>query len=78
MLIGESTQRLVSELVTLAPFGSFALKGRAETVAAYRVVSLERPAGASATRSSGATTSCGASVAVYDAAVATRAARAWP
>src|SRR5258706_94535 len=44
VLIGESTQRLVRDLVTLAPFGVFALKGRSETVAAYRVVSLERPA----------------------------------
>ena len=34
VLIGESTRRLVSELVTLAPFGTLALKGRAETVAA--------------------------------------------
>ncbi len=49
VVIGEATRRLVSELVTLAPLGVFALKGRAETVAAYRVVSLERPAGASAT-----------------------------
>src|SRR3989454_111351 len=49
VLISESTQRLVSALVTLAPFGVFSLKGRSETVAAYRVVSLERPAGAPAT-----------------------------
>ena len=47
-VIGEATRRLVATLVTLAPLGSFALKGRAETVAAYRVVSLERPAGAAA------------------------------
>src|SRR3989442_4833200 len=46
VLISQSTQRLVSALVTLAPFGVFSLKGRSETVAAYRVVSLERPAGA--------------------------------
>ena len=49
VLIGESTQRLVRELVTLEPLGVFALKGRAETVAAYRVVSLDRPAGVAAT-----------------------------
>src|SRR5207247_7301940 len=49
VLISESTQRLVSELVTLTPVGVFSLKGRSETVAAYRVVSLDRPAGAPAT-----------------------------
>jgi tetratricopeptide (TPR) repeat protein len=48
VVIGEATRRLVGALVTLAPLGPVALKGRAETVAAYRVVSLERPAGASA------------------------------
>ena len=41
VVIGESTRRLVSELVTLAPLGALALKGRAESVAAYRVVSLD-------------------------------------
>jgi class 3 adenylate cyclase len=41
VLVGESTRRLVQEWVTLAPAGVFALKGRAEPVAAYRVVSLE-------------------------------------
>src|SRR5262249_18898877 len=49
VVIGEATQRLVASRVTLAALGSFALKGRAETVKAYRVVSLERPAGAAAT-----------------------------
>jgi len=44
VLIGESTRRLVAEQVTLAPFGALSLKGRTEKVAAYRVVSLERPA----------------------------------
>ena len=48
VLIGEATQRLVRGLVTLAPVGVFSLKGRAEPVAAYRVLSLERPAGAAA------------------------------
>jgi hypothetical protein len=41
VVIGESTRRLVGALVTLAPLGAVALKGRSETVAAYRVVSLE-------------------------------------
>jgi class 3 adenylate cyclase len=40
VVIGESTRRLVGALVTLAPLGPVALRGRAETVAAYRVVSL--------------------------------------
>ncbi|MGH7893484.1 MAG: adenylate/guanylate cyclase domain-containing protein, partial [Candidatus Binatia bacterium] len=37
VVIGASTHRLVRELVTLAPLGALTLKGRAETVAAYRV-----------------------------------------
>src|SRR5207249_2982276 len=49
VVIGEATRRLVGEVVTLAPLGAFALKGRSESVAAYRVVSLERPAGVPAT-----------------------------
>ena len=48
VLVGEATRRLVGEQVTLAHVGTFALKGRAEPVPAYRVVSLERPAGAPA------------------------------
>ena len=77
MLIGESTRRLVGELVTLAPLGTFALKGRAETVAAYRVVSLERPAGAPATAFVGRDDELRRIMAVYDAAVAAPRARAW-
>src|SRR5204863_8653104 len=46
VVIGETTQRLVSSLVTLALLGSVTLKGRAEAVKVYRVVSLERPASA--------------------------------
>jgi class 3 adenylate cyclase/ketosteroid isomerase-like protein len=46
VVIGEATQRLVASLVTLVPLGSFALKGRAEAVKAYRLESLEPPAGA--------------------------------
>src|SRR5262249_46255385 len=48
VLLGEATQRLVAGRVTLDPVGSFALKGRADPVAAYRVVSLEPPARAAA------------------------------
>ena len=43
VLIGESTERLVRELVTLAPFGSLSLKGRAETIQA-RVFALRNRA----------------------------------
>ena len=53
--------------MTLAPLGSFALKGRAETVAAYRVVSLERPAGAPATAFVGRDDELRRLMAVYDA-----------
>ncbi len=49
VVIGDATQRLVAALVTLAPLGSFALKGRSEAVKAYRVVSLDAPVGAKAT-----------------------------
>jgi tetratricopeptide (TPR) repeat protein len=75
VLIGESTRRLVSELVTLAPFGVLSLKGRSETVAAYRIVSLERPAGAAATAFVGRDDELRRVMAVYDAAVAAPAAR---
>jgi class 3 adenylate cyclase len=75
VLIGESTCRLVSELVTLAPFGVLSLKGRAETVAAYRVVSLDRPAGAAATAFVGRDDELRRIMAVYDAAVTERRAR---
>src|SRR5262245_14772499 len=43
VLVGESTRRLVHDAVVLAPFGVLALRGRAESVAAYRVVSLDGP-----------------------------------
>jgi hypothetical protein len=75
VLIGESTRRLVGELVSLAPFGVLSLKGRAETVAAYRVVSLDRPAGAAATAFVGREDELRRIMAVYDAAVAAPAAR---
>jgi tetratricopeptide (TPR) repeat protein len=44
VVIGGSTQRIVASLVTLELLGTFALKGRAVEVEAYRVVSLEPPA----------------------------------
>src|SRR5438552_1655640 len=75
VVIGESTRRLVSTSVTLAPLGALALKGRAETVAAYRVVSLERPAGASATAFVGRDDELRRITAVYDVAVTTPAGR---
>src|SRR5213593_3975076 len=75
VLISESTQRLVSGLVTLTPFGVFSLKGRSETVAAYRVVSLDRPAGAPATAFVGRENELRRIMAVYDDAVVARRAR---
>jgi len=75
VLVGESTQRLVSQLVTLAPFGTFTLKGRAEPVSAWRVVSLERPAGAPAVAFVGREDELRRLLAVHDAAVATPGAR---
>src|SRR5215468_1088673 len=75
VLISESTRRLVGELVTLEPFGVLSLKGRAETVAAYRVVSLDRAPGASATPFVGRDDELRRVMAVHDAAVAERRAR---
>ena len=75
VVIGESTQRLVASLVTLAPLGSFALKGRSETVKAYRVVSLERPATAIATAFVGRDDELTRLTTVYEAAIAAPAAR---
>src|SRR5262245_51741979 len=75
VVIGEATERLVRELVTLEPLGVFSLKGRSERVAAYRVVSLERPAGAAATAFVGRDEELRRLTAVHDAAVATRRAR---
>src|SRR5262249_15649398 len=76
VVIGEATRRIVSELVTLAPLGVFALKGRAGSVAAYRVVSLERPVGASATPFVGREAELRRLLAVYESAVAAQRARA--
>ncbi len=75
VLIGESTRRLVGELVTLAPLGTFALKGRAERVAAYRVVSLERPAGVAAIPFVGRDDELRRLEATYDSAVTMPAGR---
>jgi class 3 adenylate cyclase/tetratricopeptide (TPR) repeat protein len=72
VLIGEATRRLVGDLVTLAPFGALALKGRAETVPAYRVVSLERPARAPAIEFVGRDEELRRLVAVHDATVGAR------
>jgi class 3 adenylate cyclase len=68
VVVGESTHRLVSALVTLELLGSFALKGRSEAVKAYRVVSLDRPAGAATAPFVGATPIARVT-AVYHAAV---------
>jgi class 3 adenylate cyclase len=68
VLVGESTRRHVREQLTLAPVGSFALKGRAEPVAAWRVISLERPAGAAAVPFVGREAELRRLQAVYDAA----------
>lgn len=75
VLIGEATRRLVSDLVTLELVGTLTLKGRAETVAAHRVVSLDRPAGAPALAFVGRDDELRRLTAVYDAAVAAPAAR---
>jgi class 3 adenylate cyclase/tetratricopeptide (TPR) repeat protein len=75
VLISESTRRLVAEHVTLESFGVLSLKGRAETVAAYRVVSLERAPGASAMPFVGRDDELRRVMAVYDAAVGSRRAR---
>ena len=75
VLIGESTRRLVAQSVTLAPVGDLSLKGRSEAVAAYRVVSLERPVGTAPTPFVGRDDELRRIAAVYDAAVAARASR---
>src|SRR5262249_7678022 len=74
VVIGEATRRLVGALVTLAPLGPVTLRGRAETVAAYRVVSLERPGGASAVTFVGRDEELRRLAAGYEAALAGRAA----
>jgi class 3 adenylate cyclase/ketosteroid isomerase-like protein len=75
VVIGGATQRIVASLVTLERLGSFALKGRSEAVEAYRVVSLERPAGAAVTSFVGRDEELARLGAVYDAATSAPAAR---
>ena len=75
VVLGESTHRLVATLVTLAPLGSVTLKGRAEKVKAYRVESLERPAGAATVAFVGRDEELGRITAVDDTAVTRPAAR---
>jgi class 3 adenylate cyclase len=75
VVIGDATRRIVGELLTLAAMGAFTLKGRSEQVAAYRVVSLDRPAGASATPFVGREAELRRILAVYDAAATSRRAQ---
>jgi len=75
VLIGEATERVVRDQVTLEPVGTLTLRGRAETVTAYRVVSLDRPAGAAATAFIGREDELHRLTDAYEAAVATPAAR---
>lgn len=75
MVVGESTRRLVAARVTLDLLGSFALKGSAEAVKAYRVVSLDAPAGATTAAFVGRDEELARIGAVFDAAVAQPAAR---
>src|SRR5262249_60603996 len=72
---GESPGRLAGDLGRLEPFGVLSLRGRAETVSAYRVVSLERAPGASATPFVGRDDELRRVMAVHEAAVASRRAR---
>jgi len=75
VVIGEATRRLVEGQLTLEPLGSFALKGRSEAVAAHRVVSLERPAGAAASAFVGREPELARLIAVYTRACGEAAAR---
>lgn len=75
VVVGESTERLVADLVTLEPLGTFHLKGRSEVVAAHRVVSLDRPASAITTSFVGREEPLRRVAAVFDAAVASGGAR---
>jgi class 3 adenylate cyclase/tetratricopeptide (TPR) repeat protein/ketosteroid isomerase-like protein len=75
ILVGEGTKRLVADLVTLAPLGSFALRGRAEAVPAYRLVSLDRPTRAHTTEFVGRHEELSRLLTLYDAAVTAHAAK---
>lgn len=65
-----ATQRLVSTRVTLEPLGTFQLKGRTEAVAAFRVLSLDRPVGVFASSFVGRDTEITRLQAVFQSAVA--------
>jgi class 3 adenylate cyclase/tetratricopeptide (TPR) repeat protein len=75
VLIGEATERLVRDQVTLERVGTFALKGRAETVTAYRVVSLDRPESAATTAFVGREDELHRLTEIYETAVTTPGAR---
>ncbi|MBX3023588.1 AAA family ATPase [bacterium] len=75
VVVGEATHRLVAARITLAPLGSVPLKGRAGSVAAYRVVSLAPPAGATAAPFVGRADELARLDAVYADAVAAPATR---
>jgi class 3 adenylate cyclase len=75
VLIGQATRRVVADKVTLDHAGVFALKGRADTVTAYRVLSLERPSGATTAAFVGRDDELARIAAVYDAAITAPAAR---
>ncbi|HEY2775371.1 MAG TPA: adenylate/guanylate cyclase domain-containing protein [Candidatus Binatia bacterium] len=75
VVVGETTRRLVAAHVTLEPLGSFTLRGRAEQVKAYRLVSLERPSRVATAAFVGRSMEMGRITAIFDAAVAQPAAR---
>ena len=75
VVIGETTRRLVATRVTLEPLGSVVLRGRAEQVRAWRVVSLERPTGVATAAFVGRNEEMGRITAVFDAAAAQPGAR---
>jgi predicted ATPase len=75
VLIGQATRRLVARAVTLEHAGVFALKGRADTVTAYRVLSLERPGAVATAAFVGREEELARITAVYQATIAAPAAR---
>src|SRR5262245_49640078 len=75
VLVGAATARLVGDRITLASCGTLALKGRAESVEAHRVVSLARPAGGITTPFVGREDEVGRLLAVWHDAVTTPGAR---
>src|SRR5262249_3952650 len=75
VLIGESTERLVRDQLSLAPFGVFKLKGRSESVAAFRLLSLARPAASSAIPFVGRDDELRRILSVYDRVAGERRAR---